>query len=105
MSTTTLHTPLEVLLFFQSLRTLGPESPSFLIVSESLKENDFVREGDTYEPDRLTPGSLKELYLQLLKRELQGERVERDSSDQDVNHNPRKRKLSSSPSPIADEAT
>ena len=104
MTTTTLHTPLEVFLFFQSLRVLGPEPSSFIKISGTLKENEFIKENKDYQPDRLNPDSLKELYLDLLKEELHNERIARSSPSRDANHNPRKRKLSSPPSPPADEA-
>ncbi|MCJ1411101.1 hypothetical protein MMC19_005189 [Ptychographa xylographoides] len=97
MITTTLHTPLEIFSFFQSLRTLGVELSSFSRISDELKKNEFIREGDDFEPDRLSPESLRQLYLELLKDEVQGEHLRRASPSKDSDHNPRKRKLSTPP--------
>ncbi|MCJ1480465.1 hypothetical protein MMC06_000620 [Schaereria dolodes] len=105
MTDTTLHTELEVLLFFQSLRVFGVESSAFTKISELLEDNEFVHEDDTYDPNRLSPDSLKELYLRLLKEELrhQGAKFDENSSDKDSDQNSRKRKLSTPPLPSTDE--
>jgi len=69
MTTSTAYTPLEALLFFQSLPTIGVEPSSFSKISDLLKENEFVREAKTFDAGRLSPDSLRELYLNLLKDE------------------------------------
>lgn len=68
----------------------------FAELSNSMKSNTFITKDDSYDPKRLEPDSLKDLYLQLLREE--AEREDRvvvkpgiDGSGQD---NPRKRKLS-----------
>ncbi|MCJ1253930.1 hypothetical protein MMC24_001744 [Lignoscripta atroalba] len=108
MTDTTLHTELEVFLFFQSLRVLGPESPVFSRISELLKENDFIHSDKAYEPDRLDPDSLKALYLQLLKEEIRDEAAKSDGNSPEKdgvrNANPRKRKRSTPPLQSVKEA-
>lgn len=90
MTTNTLHTPLEVLLFFQSLSTIGIDSPSFHKISDLLKQNEFIRESVDYDPDRLSPESLKALCLNLLKDEVKNERQKRASPGRDADRNPKK---------------
>ncbi|MCJ1297467.1 hypothetical protein MMC08_000253 [Hypocenomyce scalaris] len=96
MTTSTLHTPLEVLLFFRSLRSVGVDSSAFTGIVDSLKANEFIRESGTYNADRLNPDTLKDLYLTLLKDEIRNEsaKTEKSANSTDGQHNPRKRKLS-----------
>ena len=91
---TTLHTPLEVLLFFQTIRAYGTDS--FPKVSQLLKDNEFIHNTDGHDPERLSPESLKNLYLELLKDEVRAEK-RRASPSKDADRLPRKRKLSSTP--------
>jgi hypothetical protein len=69
----TAHTPLECLLLFRALATYGTDDNSFVRISELLTNNTFVKDGDTYDAGRLTADSLRELYLQLLRDELDAE--------------------------------
>ena len=104
MTTKTLHTPLEVLLFFQSLGSIGVDSSSFVKISELLKENEFIHEHQSYDPERLSPDSLKTLYLQLLKDVIRNENSARVSPGKDGERNTKKRKLSTPPLQSIDEA-
>ena len=95
-----LHTPLQSLLLFQTLYPFSDNTPpSFAKISESLKNNELLRDSDTL--DRLDPDSLKELYLRLLKEEV---RTQARRQSNDAQQNPRKRKLSSPPLETLDEA-
>ena len=95
-----LHTPLQSLLLFQTLHPFSDNvPPSFAKVSESLKNNELLRDSDTL--DRLDPDSLKDLYLRLLKEEV---RTQARRQSNDAQQNPRKRKLSSPPLETLDEA-
>ena len=101
----TLHTPFEILVFFQSLRSLGVDATTFSKTSELLKRNEFIRSDEAFDEDRLSPESLQQLYLALLKEEVQHEqrrqpRLPPGSSQT----NPRKRKLSSPPPATLDES-
>ncbi|TAQ87461.1 hypothetical protein B7494_g4216 [Chlorociboria aeruginascens] len=70
MNTTTAYTPLESLLLFQSLVAYGTDPQSFVRISDLLTNNPLVKDGDTYDPNRLTVDALCELYLRLLREEL-----------------------------------
>ncbi|KAK2758332.1 hypothetical protein FQN54_004180 [Arachnomyces sp. PD_36] len=61
------YTPLEVFLFFQSLATLDAKPSNFSPVSDLLKNNSFVREDVTFDPERLGPQALEELYTTLVR--------------------------------------
>ena len=97
MTTTHQHTPLEVFLLVQSLRAGEAEVSSFSKLSDTLTQNDFIRESSNYEPERLAPDSLKRLYLEVLREELRREKSRSSSPTKDGDHNPRKRKLSTLP--------
>jgi hypothetical protein len=102
MTTNTLHTPLEELLFFQSLRANGADKESFAQISETLKANELIHSSDDYQPDRLSPGNLQQLYLRLLKDEARSSSQLSPRSDSEQNG--RKRKLSTPPLDSLDEA-
>ncbi|MCJ1283442.1 hypothetical protein MMC26_002771 [Xylographa opegraphella] len=94
MTTNDNYTPLEAFLFFQSLRAHGIQSSSFSRISEALKQNEFIKHNNN---ERFNPESLKRFYLELLKEEIRGERLQGNNQSSDGNHNPRKRKLSTPP--------
>ena len=102
---TDVHTPLESFLLFQTLHPFTAEQPSFAKVSDTLKNNELLRESDSFELNRLEPDALKDLYLRLLKEEARSDAKGRDSvgqkNDQD---NTLKRKLSSPTLETVDEA-
>lgn len=64
------YTPLESLLLFQALRADGFDSLSFQKVSRDLQAIPLVTKDESYDPTRLGPDALKELYLGLLKEEV-----------------------------------
>ncbi|CAK7275181.1 hypothetical protein SEPCBS119000_006564 [Sporothrix epigloea] len=57
-------TPLESLLFFQSILQHGVEAEAFSRISSVLQSNPFVRSDDRYNATRLTADSLKTLFLE-----------------------------------------
>lgn len=65
----TAYTPLESLLLFQALRAGGVEPSSFSRISEQLKSIPLVQNDPSYDPGRLSPDALRQLYLDLLKEE------------------------------------
>lgn len=102
MSTITAYTPLESLLLFQSLTVSGTDPEVFIRTSALLKTNALIRDGDTYDPGRLSPDALRELYLQLLREEL---RLEATQGEGKGDASPtRKRKLPSPQLPTIKDA-
>ncbi|KFX87301.1 hypothetical protein V490_08361 [Pseudogymnoascus sp. VKM F-3557] len=101
MNDTTAYTPLESLLLFQSLAVFGTDANVFARISDLLKNNILVRDGDRYDPGRLSPDSLRELYLQLLRDELKSELEEEIPGDVSPS---KKRKIQSPPLPTIKDA-
>lgn len=102
MNTTTAYTPLESLLLFQSLAVLGTDPDVFIRTSNQLKNCTLIRDGETYDPGRLSPDALRELYLQLLREEL---RIEASQGENRGDVSPsKKRKLQSPPIPTINDA-
>ncbi|KAL2872754.1 uncharacterized protein BJX67DRAFT_340287 [Aspergillus lucknowensis] len=60
------YTPLESLLFFQSLAALDKRPSSFVSISDLLRNNKFVRENGASDAHRLSPGALEDLYTTLM---------------------------------------
>lgn len=79
------YSPLEKLMLVQQLNEFDPNPPAFEKISESLKKNALLHKSVSYDPSRLNPESLTQLYLRLMKEEakLESERAEsaRDSRD------------------------
>ncbi|KAL2820392.1 hypothetical protein BJX63DRAFT_312472 [Aspergillus granulosus] len=61
------YTPLESLLFFQSLAALGNRPSSFISISDLLRNNKFVRENGAADAHRLSPEALEDLYTTLMR--------------------------------------
>lgn len=61
------YTPFESLLFFQCLASLNPSPANFAAISDTLRENRFIKEDDAFDTNRLTPQALEELYTTLLQ--------------------------------------
>ncbi|CZR68008.1 related to tpa inducible protein [Phialocephala subalpina] len=99
MTNTAAYTPLECLLLFQSLVAFGTEDQDFQRISDLLTTNPIVKDGDTYDAQRLTTESLRQLYLQLLRDELQAAEQESEDGSQS-----KKRKLQSPPLPTIKDA-
>ncbi|KAM0464407.1 hypothetical protein ACHAPV_002967 [Trichoderma viride] len=107
------YTPLESLFLFQSLLSHGVDGGAFARISELLKGNALIKSGDTYDAARLSPEALQQLFLQLLRDEINGE-VERADGDGAAaggggagggSDGSRKRKLSSPPLPTLKEVS
>ncbi|KFY15521.1 hypothetical protein V492_01936 [Pseudogymnoascus sp. VKM F-4246] len=101
MNNTTAYTPLESLLLFQSLAVFGTDANVFARISDLLKNNILVRDGDRYDPGRLSPDSLRELYLKLLSEELKSELEDETPGDASPS---KKRKIQSPPLPTIKDA-
>ncbi|POR37784.1 Mitogen-activated protein kinase-binding protein 1 [Tolypocladium paradoxum] len=98
------YTPLESLFLFQSLLTQGVDTGAFVRVSELLKNNVLIKGGATYDPARLTPDALQQLFLLLLREEIKGDEARPDGTDASASPGSRKRKLGSPPLPSLKDA-
>ena len=87
------YTPLESLLFFQSVASWGATTSTLARISELLTQNDFIRQDESYNRARLAPKALQEFYNDLLKEE--ASRQNGVNGFVEGQANPRKRKLSS----------
>ncbi|KAH8778604.1 hypothetical protein F5883DRAFT_407972, partial [Diaporthe sp. PMI_573] len=84
MINVTAYTPLESLLLFTWIRTIGAdafEAAAFPRLSLALINNDSIKEDPTYDASRLNPDSLQELFLQLLQDELKNEASQTQQQD------------------------
>ncbi|KAE8448869.1 hypothetical protein EG329_008871 [Mollisiaceae sp. DMI_Dod_QoI] len=99
MTTTDAYTPLECLLLFQSLVAYGTEDQDFQRISDLLTNNLIVKDGSTYDAQRLTADALRQLYLQLLRDELLA--AEQEGED---GSSSKKRKIQSPPLPSIKDA-
>ena len=83
------YSPLEKLMLVQELNEFDPNPPVFEKISESLKNNAVLHKSVSYDPSRLNPESLTQLYLRLMKEEarLQLERAESARDDRDGGRN------------------
>ncbi|KLU81699.1 hypothetical protein MAPG_00783 [Magnaporthiopsis poae ATCC 64411] len=94
------YTPLESLLLIQSLVAHGSvDPPAFTHVSSLLTTNSFIKDDDRYDEKRLSPGSLQELFLQILRDELRLEVENTDKAALDGSASPNKRRKLQAPSP------
>lgn len=96
------YTPLECLLLFQSLVAYGTEDQAFTRISDLLTNNSLIKDGPTYDAQRLSSGALRQLYLQLLRDELKAE--EQDGHEDSGQTSSKKRKLQSPPLPSFKDA-
>ncbi|KAI9737264.1 MAG: hypothetical protein M1818_005797 [Claussenomyces sp. TS43310] len=97
MNTTTAYTPLESLLLFQSLATYGTEPDVFSRTSDLMKNNALIVTAESYDPGRLSPDALRELYVHLLREELKNEVLQVDVHG---NASPSKKRKLQSPPPV-----
>lgn len=88
------YTPFESLLFFQSLAALDSRPASFASISDTLRSNPFIRQNDAFNPDRLSPEALEELYATLV-RDPSATSDPTRRADSPVTINPKKRKVTS----------
>ncbi|CAJ2511772.1 Uu.00g073970.m01.CDS01 [Anthostomella pinea] len=101
---TTTYTPLESLFLFQLLNKYG-FIDTFDRISNELKETPLLVEQETYDARRLSPGSLQELALQLLRDEQRREaEAVAGKNANGLSPNSLKRKLPSPPLPSLKEA-
>ncbi|KND94404.1 hypothetical protein TOPH_00952 [Tolypocladium ophioglossoides CBS 100239] len=98
------YTPLESLFLFQSLLAHGVDTGAFVRISELLKNNALIKSGATYDPARLTPDALQQLFLLLLREEVKGDEARPDGTDASASPGSRKRKLGSPPLPSLKDA-
>ena len=96
------YTPLESLLLFQALRADGFDSLSFQKISRDLQGIPLVTKDKSYDPARLDPDALKDLYLGLLKEEVKRDldnttqsNGDHATTNGDTSPGSRKRKVSS----------
>ncbi|RCI11763.1 hypothetical protein L249_7149 [Ophiocordyceps polyrhachis-furcata BCC 54312] len=105
MSGAAVYTPLESLFLFQSLLGQGIDAGAFVRISELLKNNAIIKSGETYDPSRLTPDALQQLFLRLLREELKCEGQAASSSPSSSPGGSWKRKLGSPPLPSLRDAS
>ncbi|CZT16936.1 uncharacterized protein RCC_02770 [Ramularia collo-cygni] len=102
------YSPLEELLLFQALR--NDAAVSFSKISDDLKNIPLVRDDPSYDPDRLDPDALRQLYLGLLKEEVKQDLEQQTNGGRshppngDVSPSSRKRKIASPSLPTVQEA-
>ncbi|KAL2160753.1 hypothetical protein VTH06DRAFT_950 [Thermothelomyces fergusii] len=96
-TTTTPHTPLETLLLFRGVAKYGLTDDDFVRVSEALRNNGLIKNGPTYDAQRLTPEILRELFLRLLREELRNESENTPGPDGALSPASKKRRLQSPP--------
>lgn len=97
------YTSLESLLLFQSLLTQGVEPGAFARISEQLKENPLIKEEASYDPARLKPDALQNLFLRLFREELRGDSEKDTTDDPAASPNSQKRKPEGPPLPTLKE--
>lgn len=97
MTSTETHTPLEMLTLLQTVSSLFSDPLSFARISDSMKSNTLIQQSESFEPTRLEPDSLLDLYMRLMKEEikLEAQGSSKSANEKDGQPNPRKRKLSS----------
>ena len=105
------YTPLESLLLFQALRADGFDSLTFQKISRDLQGIPLVTKDKSYDPARLDPDALKDLYLGLLKEEVKRDLDNKPQSNGDhaktngdSSPGSRKRKVSSPTLPTVRDA-
>ncbi|KAK4102470.1 hypothetical protein N658DRAFT_404044, partial [Parathielavia hyrcaniae] len=93
----TQHTPLETLLLFRGITQLGFDDENFVRLSETLQNNQLVRNDPAYDARRLKPDTLKELFLRLLRKELRTDSENTPGLDGALSPASKKRRLQSPP--------
>ncbi|KAL4992280.1 Bromodomain-containing protein [Aspergillus falconensis] len=90
------YTPLESLLFFQTLAAQDSRPTDFVSISDVLRNNKFVRENGAFDARRLTPEALEGLYSRLIR---DGSDSSASTQESNGHHsesspsNPKKRKI------------
>lgn len=96
----TSYPPLESLLLFTWIRKEGLEgftAGAFQRASQDLINHRVVKEDDAYDPSRLTPALLEQLFLQLLNEDLKTDFTEPSPADPPLSPNSKKRKRAGPP--------
>ncbi|KAK4121868.1 hypothetical protein N657DRAFT_622312 [Parathielavia appendiculata] len=93
----TQHTPLEILLLFRGIAQLGLQDDNFVRISETLQNNRLVKNGPAYDPRRLKPDALRELFLRLLREEIRTESDDTPGPDGALSPASKRRRLQSPP--------
>ncbi|KAH8842495.1 hypothetical protein MCOR01_006401 [Pyricularia oryzae] len=98
MSNIAAYTPLESFLLFKALYARGVSAAVFDDISADLINYEFIKDDATYDVTRLSPASLQELFLHLLRDEL---KLNVDTSDKvsDGSLSPNKRRKLHAPTP------
>ncbi|KAK4152587.1 hypothetical protein C8A00DRAFT_44341 [Chaetomidium leptoderma] len=96
-TSTTPHTPLETLLLFRGIAQSGLEDDDFAHISEALQSNGLVKNTPTYDARRLSPETLRDLFLRLLREELRSETEDTPGPDGALSPASKKRRLQSPP--------
>lgn len=86
------YTPLESLLFFQCLASLNTRPTNFAAISDTLRKNQFIKEDDAFDTNRLTPQALEELYTTLLQEGID-DSLDKNGVQDGGSANPKKRKI------------
>lgn len=102
------YTPLESLLFFQSLAAYDTRPTSFVSISDLLRNNKFVRENGAFDAHRLSPEALEELYSTLMRdngdSSVSANEPNGHHSESTSPSNPKKRKITNSrPDGLSDD--
>lgn len=90
------YTPFESLLFFQSLAALEARPTSFSAISDTLRNNHFIRDNVAFDANRLSPAALEELYTTLVEEGFDGNHAIADQNGHLKEAgivNPKKRKI------------
>ncbi|KAH0848937.1 hypothetical protein AYO21_08733 [Fonsecaea monophora] len=94
------YTPYETLAFCQSVVHHGSDTAAFEGIATALNANQLIRESESYDQTRLTAAALQGLYHELLVEERKIQTPPMVNGDNaKYGTNPRKRKLSTSPTP------
>jgi hypothetical protein len=94
---TTPHTPLETLLLFRAIAQHGLDERDFVRIAESLQGNKLLKNAPTYDARRLSPETLRDLFLRLLREELRVETEATPGPDGALSPTSKKRRLQSPP--------
>lgn len=86
------YTPFESLLFFQCLASLNTRPANFAAISDTLCKNQFIKEDDAFDTNRLTPQALEELYTTLLQEGID-DSLDKNGLQDGGSPNPKKRKI------------
>ncbi len=92
MTSSEAYTPFENFTLVHAIYSSGSSDlPFFTELSKSMKSNNFITRDDSFDPSRLDPNALKDLYLNLLKEEAEREarqaaKLGNDGGEQDKSH-------------------